>query len=135
MCREIMAVTRFVKVPANKAGGGRSTYGGELTNEQSISFARRPGNNVFMRVITTVSVADTAQAIYRAVTNSNLNAIAAAFPVAAYTRGSAAVVIDVTDFFKGDNQVVSIRPEAKRSFNLSAIWLKDFTYKVSALSR
>src|SRR4051794_32553927 len=32
MNREIMAVTRFVRVPANK-GVGRATYGGELTNQ------------------------------------------------------------------------------------------------------
>ncbi len=118
--REIMAVTRFVKVPSNK-GVGRATYGGELTNQQTITFERGPSNNVFMRVITLVSVADTASAIFRAVTNSNLNAIAAAFPVAAYGKDSSSVVIEVTEFFKGDNQVVSISPGAKRSFNLSSI--------------
>ena len=120
LAREIMAVTRFVKVPANK-GVGRATYGGELTNQQTIAFERGPSNNVFMRVITLVSVADTASAIFRAVSNSNLNAIAAAFPIAAYGKDSSSVVIDVTDFFKGDNQVVSINPGAKRSLNLSSI--------------
>lgn len=119
MNREIMAVTRFVRVPANR--GGRATYGGELTNQQTVSFERGPSNNLFMRVITLVNVADTSHAIYRAVTNSNLNAIAAAFPVAAYGKDSASVVVDVTDFFKGDNQVVSVNPNAKRAFNLSAI--------------
>jgi hypothetical protein len=120
MRQEIMAVTRFVRVPAAR-GGGRGTYGGELTNQQTIAFERGPNNNVFMRVITLVNVADTSNAIYQAVTNSNLNAIAAAFPVAAYTKDSSGVVIDVTEFFKGDNQVVSVSPTAKRNYNLSAI--------------
>jgi hypothetical protein len=120
MNREIMAVTRFVKVPNNR-GGGRATYGGELTNEQTIEFERGPSNNVFMRVITLVNVADTSNAIYQAVSNSNLNAIAAAFPIAAFGKDSSSVVIDVTDYFKGDNQVVSISPGAKRAFNLSSI--------------
>ncbi|MCW3078738.1 zinc-dependent metalloprotease [Segetibacter sp.] len=120
MNREIMAVTRFIRVPANK-GVGRATYGGELTNQQTVAFERGPSNNVFMRVITLVNVADSGNAIYKAVSNSNLNAIAAAFPVAAYTKDSASVVIDVTEFFKGDNQVVSVSPSAKRSFNLSSI--------------
>jgi hypothetical protein len=120
MNREIMAVTRFVKVPANR-GAGRATYGGELTNQQTVTFERGPSNNVFMRVITLVSVADTSNAIYKAVTSSNLNAIAAAFPVAAYSKDSTGVVVDVTDFFKGDNQVVSISPNAKRSLNLTSI--------------
>lgn len=120
MNREIMTVTRFVKVPANK-GAGRGAYGGELTNQQSVAFEKGPSNNVFMRVITLVNVADTGNAIYKAVTNSNLNAIAAAFPVAAYTTDSGGVVIDVTDFFKGDNQVVSVSPSAKRNLNLSSL--------------
>lgn len=118
--REIMTVTRFVKVPANK-GEGRGAYGGELTNQQTVAFERGPNNNVFMRVITLVNVADTSNAIYKAVTNSNLNAIAAAFPVAAYTRDSSGVVFDVTDFFKGDNQVVSVSPSAKRNLSLSSL--------------
>jgi hypothetical protein len=120
MMREIMAVTRFVKVPSNR-GGGRNTYGGELTNQQTISFEKGPSNNVFMRVITLVDVADTSNAIYQAVNNSNLNAIAAAFPIAALGKDSNSVVIDVTDYFKGDNQVVSISPGAKRAFNLASI--------------
>ena len=73
--QEIMAVTRFVKVPNNR-GAGRTTYGGELTNEQTVEFEKGPSNNVFMRVITLVSVADTSNAIYQAVNNSNLNVIA-----------------------------------------------------------
>lgn len=120
MKREIMAITRFVKVPANK-GTGRATYGGELTNQQTVVFEKGPSNNVFMRVITLISVADTSNAIFKAVSNSNLNAIAAAFPIAAFGKDSATMVIDVTDFFKGDNQVVSINPNTKRAFNLSSI--------------
>ena len=117
MNREIMTVTRFVKVPANK--GGQGAYGGELTNQQSVAFEKGPSNNVFMRVITLVNIADTSNAIYKAVSNSNLNAIAAAFPIATYSKDSSGVVIDITDFFKGDNQVVSVSPSAKRSLNLS----------------
>ena len=120
--REIMAVTRFIKVPANK-GTGRGTYGGELTNQQTIAFEKGPNNNIFLRVITLVSVADTSNAIYKAVKNSNLNAIAAAFPIAAYSKDSSSVVIDITDFFKGDNQVVSVSNGAKKGFNLSGIAL------------
>jgi hypothetical protein len=119
--REIMAITRFVKVPANKVSDGRATYGGELTNQQTISFERGTSNNVFMRVITLVNVADSSNAIFQAVNNSNLNAIAAAFPIAAYNKDSSSVVIDVTYFFKADNQVVSISPSAKRSLNLGVL--------------
>ena len=57
MKREIMAITRFVKVPANK-GTGRATYGGELTNQQTIVFEKGPnllkrGKNSFAIVLHT----------------------------------------------------------------------------------
>jgi hypothetical protein len=120
MYREIMAVTRFVKVPAN-SGVGRATYGGELTNRQTLSFEKGPSNNVFMRVITLINVADSTNQISKAVSNSNLNPIAAAFAIAALGKDSTSVVIDVTEFFKGDNQVVSLNPAGKRSFNLAGI--------------
>ncbi|MCE3282288.1 MAG: zinc-dependent metalloprotease [Chitinophagaceae bacterium] len=120
MYREIMAVTRFVRVPAN-SGSGRATYGGEQTNRQTLAFERGPSNNVFLRVITLINIADSTNQISKAVSNSNLNPIAAAFPIAAFARDSAGVVIDVTEFFKGDNQVVSLSPAGKRSFNLGPV--------------
>lgn len=117
--REILAVTRYIKVPAN--GGGRGVYGGEIANQQTLAFEKGPSNNVFLRVITLVNAADPKDDIYKAVSNSNLNAITAAFPIAAFSKDSSAVVIEVTDFFKGDNQVVSINSGVKRSLGLAQI--------------
>ena len=59
--REIMAITRFSKV----AGGG-GVYGGEEANEQTIAWEKGPNNNLFLRVITTISVADSTTQIYKA---------------------------------------------------------------------
>lgn len=113
--REILSVVRFAKVPA---GAG---YGGEIANQQTITFERGPNNNVFLRTITLVNQAEENQDIYKAVTNSNLNAIASAFPIAAFGKDSSGVVIDVTEFFKGDNQAVSINPNTKRRYSLSVL--------------
>lgn len=117
--REILAVTRYIKVPAN--GGGRGVYGGEVANQQSLVFEKGPSNNVFLRVITLVNAANPKDDIYKAVSNSNLNAITAAFPVAAFSKDSSGLVIEVTDFFKGDNQVVSINSGVKRGLGLAQI--------------
>lgn len=117
--REILAVTRYIKVPTNI--GGRGVYGGEVANQQSLVFEKGPSNNVFLRVVTLVNAADPKDDIYKAVTNSNLNAITAAFPIAAFSRDSAGVVIEVTDFFKGDNQVVSINSGVKRNLGLAQL--------------
>ncbi len=111
--REIMAITRYSKV-----AGGADVYGGELANEQTILWEKGPNSNLFMRVVTIISVADSTNQIYKAVTNSNVNPIAAAFDIKAIGKDSNSTVIDVTDFFNGDNQVVNIDPLGKRSLNL-----------------
>jgi hypothetical protein len=118
--RDILVSTRFGKT----AAGGN--YGGEQVNLQTIHFEKGPSHTIFFKVLTIVNVAtDSSQPIAQAVTNSNMNPIAAAFDVRAYGKSadstSGTVVIEVTDFFKGDNQAVSLTPAIKRRFSLSAI--------------
>src|SRR5262249_38419116 len=81
----------------------------------------------FLRVVTTISVADSTNQIYKAVTNSNVNPIAAAFDIKALGKDSTSAIIDVTDFLNGDNQVVNIDPLGKRSLNLMGL-ASDRTY-------
>ena len=114
--REILAVTRFSKV----AGGG-GAYGGEEVNQQSLKFEKGPSNNIFIRVVTLISTADSTTAISKAVKNSYLDPIAAALGIAAYGKDSSSYVVDVTDFFKGDNQIVSLDPGDKRRFSLGTL--------------
>jgi len=117
--RDILISTRYSKTASS------GNYGGEQVNVQTINWAKGPSHTLFLKVLTIVNVAtDSTQPIAQAVTNSNMNPIAAAFEVKAYGKGSdssATTVIDVTDFFKGDNQVVSLTPGIKRRFNLAAI--------------
>ncbi len=114
--REILAVTRFTKVPG---GGGK--YGGEEVNEQSLKFEKGPSNNIFVRVVSLISTADSTNTISRAVKNSYLDPIATALNIAAYGKDSMSYVVEVTDFFKGDNQIVGLDPADKRQFGLGAL--------------
>ena len=114
--REILAVTRFSKV----AGGG-GKYGGEEVNQQSLKFEKGPSNNIFIRVVALISTADSTNAISKAVKNSYLDPIAAALGIAAYGKDSASYVVEVTDLFRGDNQIVSLDPADKRAFSLGAL--------------
>ena len=114
--RELIAVTRYAKV----AGGARK-YGGEQVNEQTIQFEKGPNNRIFMRVVSLISRADSTQTIAKAVKNSYLDPIVAAFDVKAYGKDSTSSIIDVTDFFKGDNQAVSLSSFEKRNFSLSGL--------------
>jgi hypothetical protein len=115
--REILAITRFVKSPA-----GSRSYGGEKVNEQTLRWEKGPSDNIFLRVMTIISVApDSSQPIAQAVRNSNVDPIAAAFEIKAFGKDSNSVVIDVTDFFKLDNQPVSLSLDIKRRYGLGGI--------------
>jgi hypothetical protein len=121
--REFIAITRYGKTP-----GGAGIYGGEIANQQTMRWEKGPDNRLFLRTVTLISVAkDSTGPMYRAVSNSYLDPIAASFDIKAFGHDSASSVIDVTDFFKGDNQVVSIDPNIKKRFNLSGV-LPDRSY-------
>src|SRR5579871_14865 len=112
--REILAITRIAKT-ATGAG-----YGGEEINEQVLRFEKGPDNKVFLRVVFYLNIASDTLPIYQAVKSSNVEPIAAAFDLKAFGKDSTGAVIDVTDFFKGDNQVVSLPSGLKRIYNLSS---------------
>ena len=114
--REFMAITRFSKTAA---GGG--IYGGELANQQTLAWDKGPAHSLFLRVVTLVSMADSTNKIYKAVKNSSVDPIAAAFEIKAYGKDSASVVIDVTDFFKGDNLIISIPQGIKSRMRLGGL--------------
>lgn len=113
MGREFMAITRVSKAPT---GAG---YGGEIANRQVLRWERGPEKKLFLRVVSYQNVgSDTLQPIYQAVRNSNLEPIAASFDLKAI-RKDTSVVIEVTDFFKSDNQVVSLDPGTKTRYRLT----------------
>jgi len=113
--REMMVTTRYSKV----AGGG-GVYAGELEGRKTVLWEKGPDDKVFLRVVTVISVADSTNEIFKAVSNSNLNPIAESFDIKAFGKDSSSVVIDVTDFFKGDHQPVSISPFTKHRYNLAS---------------
>jgi hypothetical protein len=112
--REIMVTTRY-----SKTAGGGGVYAGEMENAHTVIWEKGPNKNIFLRVVTTVSQADSTNDIYKAVSNSNINPIAETFEIKAYGKDTNSVVIDVTDFFKGDNQPISLGPLTKKIYNLS----------------
>jgi len=114
--REFMAITRFSKTAA-----GDGIYGGELANQQTLEWEKGPSNTLFLRVVTLVSMADSTNKIYKAVKNSSVNPIAAAFEIRAFGKDSASVVIDVTDYFRGDNLIVSIPSGIKSHMKLGGL--------------
>lgn len=116
MGREFMVVTRFAKTPH---GGGQ--YGGEEENRQVLQWERGSNNKVFLRAVLYINASnDSTKPIQQAVRNSNLGPIVASFDIKAARRDTS-VVVNVTDFFKGDNQIISLDPQTKRRFSLTNI--------------
>lgn len=119
--REFMAITRVAKTPT---GAG---YGGEEANEQVIRFEKGPADKVFIRSVDYINVSeDTLEPIYKAVRNSNVDPIAAAFDVKS-VRKDTSVVIEVTDFFRDANQIFSLPPIQKQRFKIGELQ-KDRSY-------
>ena len=115
MGREIMTVTRIAKTPT---GAG---YGGEEENRQVLRWERGPNNKMFLRAVLNINTSpDEDKPITQAVRNSNVEPIAASFDIKAI-RKDTSYVINVTDFFKGDNQLISLDPQKKRRFSLTTI--------------
>ncbi|NOS57101.1 MAG: DUF5117 domain-containing protein, partial [Cyclobacteriaceae bacterium] len=113
--REFLAVTRISKAPT---GGG---YGGEEENRQVLRWERGPNNKLFLRAALYINTSpDSTKPIQQAVRNSNLEPIAAAFDIKS-VRKDTSLVINVTDFFKGDNQLIALDPSTKRQFNLTTL--------------
>src|SRR5689334_10345724 len=95
--RELLSTTRLVKVPT-----GSPKFGGELVNTKTISFEKGIGNTIFLKVVTLVAVADSSNAIAKAVTNANTDPIAMVFDIKARGKDNKSSVIDVTDFLQKD---------------------------------
>ncbi|MBC8111264.1 MAG: zinc-dependent metalloprotease [Verrucomicrobia bacterium] len=113
--RDFMAITRVAKASTSLG------YGGELANEQVLKWEKGPDNKVFLRVPLFINVGrDTLQPIAQAVKNSNVEPIAAVFDIKAIRKDST-TVIDVSDFFKADNQILSLSPFSKQLYKITAL--------------
>jgi len=125
--REILVVNRISKAPV----GGRAGflgYAGDQIADNVIIFERGPNNRVFLRTISYQERAmDSTQGMYRSVMNSNLQPINASFDIKSLGRDSTGVVIEVTDYLMGDNEVLFFNARTKRALGLSS-YQKENSY-------
>ena len=112
--KEIMSVTRLAK---STASCGK--FGGEKTNSSVIKWEKAPNNKIILRAITyVINSNDSIEPIARAVKNSNSDPIIGVFDVLAI-RKDTSVVIEVTDFFGGDNTIFGLEPGFKESSKIN----------------
>lgn len=109
--RRILATVRFTTTPANT-----SKYGGEQVNQQTVYWEKAPGGQLMLRSDLFINVADSVDAINRAVISSNSNPIIGTFKVESYKNASS--LIKVTSFFNDDNPALGVSKSIKSAFGL-----------------
>ncbi|HET7897062.1 MAG TPA: DUF5118 domain-containing protein, partial [Flavisolibacter sp.] len=98
--REFLFTTRLVKVPT-----GSPMFGGELVNSIIVSFEKATEDKLYLRVVTNVAVADSSDAIAKAVRNSSVDPIVMVLDVKARNMNAGSSVLDITDFVLKDNNI------------------------------
>lgn len=96
-------------------------YGGEEQNNQTLKWEKAPDNKLLLRVVSYFNVSTEEKPISMAVRASNNPAIVGAFDIKAFSKDSNGVVIDVTDFIKGESPAITLAPGFKRNFGLAAL--------------
>ena len=126
--RDILVVNRIAKAAA---GVRVSTlgYGGDQIGKKVIQFGKGPNNKIFLKSISFEEVSkDTTQdGMYRAFINSNLQPLEASFDIKAFSKDSSGVVIDVTDYINGDNDILFFDSRVKKYLSLTTL-LADRCY-------
>jgi hypothetical protein len=116
MNRDILVVNRISKAPSLLG------YGGDQIGETVIQFSKGPSNKLLLkRMYFRVRATDSSSrngsenSMYRAVENSNYQPISAIFDVKAISPDSAGMVIDMTEYLNGDNDIFFFGYLAKSS--------------------
>jgi hypothetical protein len=145
--KEMLLVSRIAKLPSNLGGG--YVNAGSSANEQLITWERFQ-DKILIKVKSYAAVANDSLPINISVKANNYEPTLFAFDIAAFTKDSSAVVIDVTKFYSSDVKALSglssqMREVYKvknlddsrsfitsvKSFPMNIEVIQDFTYNAS----
>lgn len=131
--RDILVVNRISKSGADvRAAQG---YAGDQIGSSVIRFEKGPNNRIFMRKVSYRTYGpDSTTAMYQSLKNSNIQAIAASFNIAAYAPDNKASVIDMTDYINSDNDIFYFSSAAAKSRFRLGTQLADRSYIQSVRS-
>lgn len=118
LSRDILIVSRLSKSAAGLRAGMMG-FGGDQINENVIRFEKGPNNRIFLKNISfSERSKDSTQPMYLSVMNSNIQPIAAAFDVKAYSKNNDGSVLDLTDYINGDNDILFFDNSVKSQLRL-----------------
>ncbi len=131
--RDILVVNRISKSGAEvRAAQG---YAGDQIGSSVIRFEKGPNNRIFMRKISYRTYGpDSTTSMYQSLKNSNIQPIAAAFNIAAYTPDKKGSVIDMTDYINSDNDIFYFSSAAAKSRFRLGTQLADRSYILNVRS-
>ncbi len=118
MGRDLLVVNRL-----SKAGAGMRFfffgYAGDQIGNNVITFDKGPNNKIFIKKISFDELSkDSTQPMYKAVMNSNIQPIVAAFDIAAFNKDSTGSIIDMTSYINTDNDVLNFAANLKTLFQV-----------------
>ena len=112
--REFLLVTRIARTHTSIG------YGGEQENEQVVRWQRQD-NDILLRVVTYINVADSSRPIYEAVRNSNFEPIVSSSAIEAFNSDTSTVVIDVTPLFTTDVPMLGLSRNQRQQFGITRL--------------
>ncbi|MES1222019.1 MAG: DUF5117 domain-containing protein, partial [Bacteroidota bacterium] len=116
--RDLLIVNRLSKA----AAGMRNFffgYAGDQIGNNVVSFEKGPNNKIFLKKISFDELSkDSSQPMYRAVMNSNIQPIVAAFDIAAFNKDSTGTIIDMTSYINTDNDILNFASNLKTLFQV-----------------
>jgi hypothetical protein len=119
--RDILVVNRISKAAAGMRSGFFG-YAGDQIGQNVVRFEKGPNNKVFLRDISFAEYAkDSTSPMFSTVNNSNVQPIAAAFDIKAFSPDSSGSVIDITDYINGDNDIMFFTSSLKNSQHIGML--------------
>lgn len=120
--RDILVVNRLSKAGAGMRVGGFAGYAGDDISRNVIQFQRGPNNKIFLRNISFAEYTkDSTSSMYTAVKRSNIQPIAASFDIKSLGKDSSGVVIEMTDYISGDNDILHFSSGTKSTYRIGSL--------------
>jgi hypothetical protein len=111
---EMLLVSRIAKT-ATDIG-----YGGEKANTQVVRWQRQD-DDILLRIVSYENVASEDKPIYEAVRNANFEPIVHAFEVQSLAKDSAGVVIEATDLYTTDIDVLGLQQSRREAYKVKRL--------------
>ncbi len=133
--KDILMVSRISKGGADTRGAGNMIgFAGDEINNAVIRLEQGVKNRIYIRQCSfTERSKDSTKEMYHSVMNANLLPIVASFPIEAYSKSGDGYIIDVTDYFNGDNPMLFFSPQMKATLKLGALQAdRSYISKISS---